>query len=523
MRSQTAEASQTAVKVYLILVTLVLPLYMRDGYGMIGDTKYHFFHNITLLFMVVLTVLSAARMVLKTGEKRNRSLFSNFSGTDAVAVCFLAGAVVSCLLSPDPYTARYGFPGWYMGLWSQLMFVWIYFAVSRLYDGSPGVLWAYWAGAVAVMALGILNCYNFDPLALFQGLDNWNNGHLLSTIGNKNWYCGYVSAASAVCFYFGYHQDKRFRAAGYAGCFLFFWTILTQGSEGGYLIVTAAMLVLGVWSLEDRKKLISFLSIAICCPLAGLLGQYCIRFRGLVLVEDGMLRGLLFWKGWLPVASLLMALTSFLYWREKQGYKDILREKRVRKFMAPLVGMIVAAAFFVFVLCQVSEEVWKWLGEKEFLRITDTWGNDRGKIWRLGVNCFFKGSAVNKLFGIGSDCFYYAAMKYDPVNAVVNTAGQWENAVYANAHNEWLNMLVNQGLFGLAAYAGIFITQFVRLWRHSGKESEALLGLMAISGYCAYGTVSFQQVTSTPLLFAVLGISEALVRRGEHERMQGKN
>lgn len=510
MRSQIKEASQTAIMVYLVLILLILPLYIKDGYVMIGDVKYRFFHNITIFFMIVLTVLFIMFIVAKKEENKNK--FS-FSETDAATVCFLVSTVVSYLVSSDKYTAWNGFSGWHMGLLTQLMFVWIYFAVSRLYSYSSGVLWAFWAGAVVVMVLGVLNCYHFDPLAMFQGLDDWNRKHLLSTIGNKNWYCGYISVASAVCIYFGYHENKWFKIAGLAGCLFFFGTILTQGSEGGYLIVLAEMIILLVWSLDNRKKLISFFSVAICGPLAGLLGQYGIRFREILLVEDGDLSGFLFWKGWLPLLVLFALLVILLYLREKKGCRDILQEKKVRAFAAGLVGAVITTAIIIFVLCQISDMIWEKLGKRELLRMSDTWGNNRGEIWRMAWGSFCQGDVINKLFGVGPDCFYYAVEKYDSVNAVIHAAGQWENAVYANAHNEWLNMLVNQGIFGLTAYSGIFVTQFVRLWRHGEKNAVALLGITAISGYCVYGTVSFQQVVSTPLMFVVLGISEAAMRR----------
>lgn len=32
--------------------------------------------------------------------------------------------------------------------------------------------------------------------------------HLLSTIGNQNWYCGYISVAASACFYFAYTGGK---------------------------------------------------------------------------------------------------------------------------------------------------------------------------------------------------------------------------------------------------------------------------------------------------------------------------
>ena len=93
--------------------------------------------------------------------------------------------------------------------------------------------------------------------------------------------------------------------------------------------------------------------------------------------------------------------------------------------------------------------------------------------------------------------------------------------MYANAHNEWLNHLVNLGIMGTGCYLGIFASG---VWRY--RRCKA--GILAL---CMYGTASltcFQQCMSTPLLFMVLGICEAslgmqeqnLLRHGAAEQSE---
>jgi len=509
MRDRIQEALRTAMNVYLVLILLVLPLYIQNGYVLIGNVKYLFFRNVTLLFMLVTAVLSAA---LAAVQGRERKGFHMVSCTDIMALCFGAGAFLSWCFSADRYTAWQGAAGWYMGLLSQLMFVWIYFMASRWCDGFRGILWAFLAGAAAVMALGILNRYVVDPFSMYEGLGDWDREHLLSTIGNQNWYCGYVSVAAAVCVCFACAEDKVRRAAGLTGSLFFFWTILTQGSEGGYLILLAETAVAFLWSLDGRRKLLAFLEVLACCPAAALLGKYCIRFRGLILVEDGTLAGFLFWKGWLPVLTALAALLLLLHIREKRGCVDRLGNGKVKRAALWVSAALLASGAVVFAACQLWEGVWVFLGEKELLRITDSWGSGRGALWRMSLGCFTRGGFLEKWLGAGPDCFGNVIYAMYPVNDIIHPTGYWETALYANAHNEWLNMLINQGILGMISYAGIFATLFVRLWKYSYRDSSALLGLLAVSGYCAYGVVSFQQTVSTPLIFAVLGISEAMLR-----------
>lgn len=522
MDSWIQDARKTAINVYLALLLLFHPLYMKEGYTMIGDAKYRFFHNITLFFMAVITVLSVAGVF--AGKRKNVSCAASIhlSITDVITAAFLGIGILSWCFSPDKNMAWHGFPGWYMGLLSQMMLVWIYFAVSRLYDGSPMVLWMFWTGAVLVMALGILNCYGYDPLLLLEGLNDWNRQHLRSTIGNQNWYCGYISAASAVGICFGCVGNGKMRIAGLGAGLLFFWTILTQGSEGGYLIVLAEMTVLLLWSLDSRKQFCSFLMISLCAPVAALLGQYCIHFRGLMLVEDGILSGLLFWEGWAVIFVLLAILWVLCLVSEKAGIAGrscFAGKKSAGSFARRAICILIAAGMASVALCQISDEFWKIFGKWELLRISDAWGNGRGALWRMSLGSFQRMGVLHKLFGMGADCFSHAIYQYYPVDDIMHVTGMWEGAVYANAHNEWLNMLINEGILGLMAYAGIFLTLFVRLWRNREKEPHALLGLLAIAGYAAYGLVSFEQVSATPLMFAVLGMSEGMLRRADSSIM----
>ena len=173
------------------------------------------------------------------------------------------------------------------------------------------------------------------------------------------------------------------RAVGLAGCLITFLTIMTQGSEGGYLILLAMMAVLFVDALGSRKCLLRFCVTALCCLAASLLGIQGIRLRGLVLVEDGSLRMVLLWKGWGVLPLLLGGVCLTLYLREKQGRKDLLAGGRIRKAVLAASGILAAIGASVFFLCQVSDVVWAALGEKSLLRITDDWGNDRGALWRM--------------------------------------------------------------------------------------------------------------------------------------------
>ena len=437
--------------------------------------------------------------------------------TDIFVFGYLLAVLFSFCFSVEHGTALWGFPGWHMGLLTQMMFVWIYYILSRWGECTKKIMWAAFACTVLVMGIAICNRYCFDPLGVFREMEQgtWNREHLLSTIGNQNWYCGFISVASAGCFYFCYVGEGAAKAAGWFGALITFWTVMTQGSDSGYLIPLAMAAVLFVDALGSRRRLLRFCMTLICCPAAALIGVQVIRLRGLMLVEDGFLRGILFWTGWKVCFFLLFGFILILYFREKKGRKDFLQSGRIKKVMLVLCSILCVVCGMIFLLCQVSDTVWSAFGEKSFLRLADQWGNDRGALWRLSREYFMQCPWYRKLFGAGPDCFYHALYSRYAVNDIIHPTGQWETAVYANAHNEWLNMLINQGILGVTCYVGMFAVSFCRLWKVRDRKKEAYWGLLAIAGYCVHATVSFQQTVSTPLLFAVLGISESVLRRKE--------
>ena len=138
----------------------------------------------------------------------------------------------------------------------------------------------------------------------------------------------------------------------------------------------------------------------------------------------------------------------------------------------------------------------------------ESWGSNRGQLWKMAADSFIQGDWKQKLIGAGPDCYaeYLVSVGVSPTTSI---EGHWSDAIYANAHNEWLTQLVNLGLFGTGAYLCIFVSS---LKRYRGM----LLGLLVIGMYGIHSLVSFQQVLNTPFLFLVLGLCENRCRKEEN-------
>ena len=139
----------------------------------------------------------------------------------------------------------------------------------------------------------------------------------------------------------------------------------------------------------------------------------------------------------------------------------------------------------------------------------DDWGNGRGRIWRFSVKIFSEESLGHKLFGVGPDCFNSYVNAYYGEEEVL----MWGDKLLTNAHNEWLNILINAGLLGAAAYIGIYVTAIGRCFQNH-RQDIFLAGIVAACmSYMCYNFFCYQQVLCTPFIFILMGIGEYLVRR----------
>ena len=88
----------------------------------------------------------------------------------------------------------------------------------------------------------------------------------------------------------------------------------------------------------------------------------------------------------------------------------------------------------------------------------------------------------------------------------------WGTKQLTNAHNEWMTMLINGGIFGAAAYLGVFMTSVGRLVRACRRDVLTAGIAAAVVSYMCYNFFCYQQVLCTPFVFICMGIGEYMLR-----------
>ena len=158
------------------------------------------------------------------------------------------------------------------------------------------------------------------------------------------------------------------------------------------------------------------------------------------------------------------------------------------------------AAVLVAMVCFTRNPELPLEGVWQFLRLEDTWGTNRGFMWRRSLDIFRDFSLWRKLFGSGPDTFYYMFQPY-----FEELTKYWTSSTNA-AHNEYLNYLITVGILGAAAYCTALVSGLIHCLRRTKYDPMGAVFFAAVICYGAQALVSIAQPITTPLFILFLAL-----------------
>jgi hypothetical protein len=490
--------------IYIIFLAVFIPLYTGQSYYGIGDVKYYLFRNASIfclgLWVAVSVGFGVADICKHKGVKHVKEkwirYFKSMTAVDYFMLAYAAINVLSALLSNYRDTAWLGYTDWHMGALTQIILVGIYFIVSREYDSSSYSVYAVEAALFIIVALGFCNRLGMDILGLYKGYSetDWEYSHMLSTAGNINWLCGYMAVAlpfslSGYMYSNMKHRGKyNFKAVAlYILCALSLTMLIVNGSDIG--IVLAAICIMFCMTVGmcttyrhrfdefyDRALMLAAGTI-LMTAIWGELVKVTEHIR--TTPDDGFIQQMLGNNLWW-VLFIFLTVIYVIYHRSSCRIKRAMRT-------AVTVVLIISV-----VMCSMLYLIYNGRASSVSQRLV---------LWKTAFGSFLQEPFAQKLIGAGPDCFAEVIYKAADIGTSVTGDGYWQGTVYANAHNEWINQLINIGIIGTAVYAGVFVSA---LRRYNGM----LLGITAVLLYFVNSMVSFQQVLNAPIFFVILGLCE---------------
>lgn len=514
------EIGQGIMMAYFIVIAVVYPFYAPGGYVQIGEVKYVFFRNVTLVTIVVMLLLILIWLVQNHSKGKLVELYQHMSVSDWFAYGYLIVIMLSYLGSSYKTDALWGVEGWHMGVASQMMFVLLYFFISRFFVCNRKWLSVWLAAAGAVFVLGILNRYSIYPIAMEGQTETF-----ISTLGNINWFCGYwavIAPLGITLYWCADRKSVRIFAGIFSGIAML--AGITQGSSSAYLVYLAVFGALLIFSVQSNEKIFRFLELGMIFAVSCVIGRIMRYMPGLrynygnniyptgSYIADLLLDGnaaLWLLAGMAVCYGLLFAMQKYRGF-QMEGHRTFQRYSRVVLVFLYVVLAVILLRNSDMLSCntEVDEAA---ACENAVAIFRDDWGNSRGAAWNCGIGAYRSMDMVHKIVGIGPDCF--ADYVYEIPELAERLVDQFGNERLTNAHNEWLNVLVNTGWLGLFCYAGIFITIWIRCIKRAKQQPLLYVYAVSILAYTIHNMVSFQQILSTPYIFMVLGMGEGLLRR----------
>ena len=512
------------ISVYMIVILMVLPLYNK-GYARIGTEKETFFLKtmtygakallpVFLLWLLFRLVTAVQKKELPRFTEWPAGLWKNLSVTDRFAVFYGIAVLVSYLFTNYREEALWGTASWRMGMWTQLGAVIVYFMISRMWQ------WKSWIPALVlpvsavVFSLGYVNKFCLLPVD-----PEYVTPSFISTIGNINWYCGYLVTILFGGVYLLWRMEEKMtwkKLLLMAYVTIGFASLATQGSSSGIVTFAVVMFVLFGMSVRDSGRMEVFWQemtmFSGACLLTFILRKANVFSQELVM--EGMTDLLTF-----SMVTILMTILSgtILCLIHRARLKRSYPEKLLHRIYCGIAIAVPVMILLVLLLTLINTlaggaltpnitdpNVTKWL------TFNVSWGSARGGTWAAGARCFWEADFLHKIFGVGPDCLYAFLSNEGSVGLQTMVNDRFGGNRLTNAHNEWLTVLVDIGVLGLISYAGMMITA-IRDFLRAG-ESKMLVGACGICvlAYTVNNMFSFQQVMNISTVFVIMGIGENL-------------
>ena len=299
-----------------------------------------------------------------------------------------------------------------------------------------------YAGAGITIFLGIANRFRFYPFS-YMGIDYT----YLSTLGNIDWFCGYLSVVVPILMGDLYlaRLDRQSGRTVYVKELLLvmsFLILILSGTESCYLILGVCFVSLAVVSVQNRAGLPAFLEqLAAFCLLPVLLHICLITRRpelNRYLYENTQEISWRLIHDWYGVA-LLAAAVSILLWKSRI-------RNATSRHAAPVKSRRTPPARGIF---------------------------DGSLRLLTRPHLEYRSVFLNRF---GMDIM--------------------------NAHSILLNRLLTTGLIGMVLYLVIIVLS-LRIWN---RKLHSLPYIMMLLCYLAVGTVLFDQITCLPLMLILMGI-----------------
>ena len=544
-------------RLLVILLMCVQPIFFStERYIRLTLHKYQFF----CISMIAVLLFALVIWVYRLTRKPRLLLQEQFTLADWAVLGFAIVTILSALLSPfkDVASVWVGKPepeGRYDGAITQLLYVAVFFVVARWYRPRVRDFAVFGVSAALIGLIGILQFYGMDFLKLWPNhidayhVDNFYRIFFRSTLGNVDIVSTYVCVAILLCGFLFVRMKSRWQPLWIAASALNFWLMDLAGADSGRIGVLAAMVLALPFIVENRKVFGRTLLLG-----ASWIAVYTLQN---LLYDVRVVKARTF-SSLLPyivaLAALLIIGLVLLYvvgrgekggrrgagssgrrgvrgghsgvYRSNSGYRrktvgangsfsnatepgETKSDYPGSEADAPsrwLLGVILIGLCIVIGIVGIevigrraaasdrpSGIIYE-IREVMHGNMQDTFGSYRGHIWKNAIRAY----PNYPLIGSGPDTFYHA---FPPEAHLV-----YGGVNYDKAHNEYLQILICQGLLGLLCYLLFLVTASLKAIPKAFRNPLVMAVLAAFIGYCVQAFFNISLPIASQMMWIFVGM-----------------
>jgi O-antigen ligase len=490
---------QRLTSIYIAGLLGLLPLIVSGGYSDITATKSKSFYIMTIACIVF---AGFGWLFVKFFDKQSLGKgFRKPGALDISALLFGVFTLMSSLMSDYQNDVWYGQHSRYQGCITILLYVVVYFVVSRNFSFGNGALIASAAAFTIVCTIGLFNCFDIDVLGIYSVIEESSRKICISTIGNVNFFSSYVCLLLPLVMC-GFCQAKeKLSVAIYLSAVVMgtFGAMMTS-SESFVAGFAGAVIIMDLIFLKDEDKAKRLIFISGTMYIVALIYRL---FCGFVKEPNYKISDLLNVVTHPVVAIVILVVLV-------AAYLAVTKEPRsvaiIRKAFIALVVLVGISGAAVVVMANTILVDADFGALDKFIKFTADWGTDRGEIWRICIDLYKNFSLEDKLFGVGPETLY----------KLTSVSGSFKNLIVDQAHNEYLQHLMTIGLVGLMSYIAIVVSACVTAVKYLKNNS---LGVAVFAGLVAYwiqAMFNIAQPFTTPIMYLYIACIAGLALKEKY-------
>ena len=523
---------------FLLYMLVIYPLALHDHYFDITYTKYTVFKVGMILFaviwamglVIVLTGINAGGMKgrhaggnVKVGtmDKLKAVICDGVYGTDICMVLFFISGVMSFIMAEDKKNAFTGAQGRYCGLAFMILIFIMYIIVSARVSNMEK-MWSLISMVFVLVSsvtfiIAILQNIGFDPFKLLDGINRKQRNIYVSTFGNIDIFGSFICIALPLFMGLYVTEKSNIKRIVYGiGVFAGFMAFIPANADVVFAGVGAT--IIAVLFATVYMERVDRLFELVMLGSGGYLGMVLLRM--LVGTNGAKITGFNRLAEHPALLVIIFAVVLFIrliiqVYINRNKTEIYINENKSEVYINKQkngTGIKLIIALAVVLISGIAVIIYGRKNNLAMFDFNDKWGSYRGYIWRRVTGLYGELPFVQKIFGHGNESIRSLMDDrfYDEMLQVTGT-------VYDNAHKEYLQYLVTQGLLGMLSYVGVVGTAVITGVKKI-KKSPYILGLLlAVISYGVQAIFNVNQCITTPYMFLMTAMLIGMCRRATEE------